>query len=288
VDSSRRKNRTPLWVLVDGPLLNHNEPRTALRQYVTVLTPIVLGVLAGVVAHAQDEPLPPRTQWRASSSSGAQPTMEPAFAIDGDASTKWGGAFSPGHWLQVDLSRTAAIGGVLIHWDSAFAAAYLILSSEDGQHWRTAYETTDSQGGMDYVFFPAVHARYLRLASAPRTSDWGVSVFEFEPLAVNESPRITGLETGDDPAALWSARATGKIVDTGTGRVPGTRELRVRLPRALPVCGLEVFGAQLVAMRASKVAVHPASGSCWRKIRGRLGTARISPLVTHAASASCA
>jgi hypothetical protein len=74
---------------------------------VTMLPAVVLGVLAGVVAHAEDEALPPRTQWRASSSSGAQPTMEPAFAIDGDASTKWGGAFSPGHWLQVDLSRTA-------------------------------------------------------------------------------------------------------------------------------------------------------------------------------------
>ena len=166
---------------------------------VTMLPAVVLGVLAGVVAHAEDEALPPRTQWRASSSSGAQPTMEPAFAIDGDASTKWGGAFSPGHWLQVDLSRTATVGGVLIHWDSAFAAAYFILSSQDGQHWQTAYETTDSPGGMDYVFFPAVHARYLRLASAPRTSDWGVSVFEFEPLAVSESPRIAALLQAPDP-----------------------------------------------------------------------------------------
>jgi hypothetical protein len=223
---------------------------------VTVLPAIVLGVLAGAVAYAQDEALAPRTQWRASSSSGAQPTMLPAFAIDGDASTKWGGAFSPGHWLQVDLSRTAAIGGALIHWDSAFAAAYLILSSEDGQHWQTAYETTDSQGGMDYVFFPAVHARYLRLASAPSTSDWGVSVFEFEPLAVSESPRITGLEKGDDPAARWSARGTGKIVDTGP--VPGTRELRVTLPRALPVSGLEVFWAS--ARRGARLEGRGAAG----------------------------
>jgi hypothetical protein len=144
VDLSRHKKLgTFSWVLVDGPLLNHNEPRTALREYgrvllrlartlllsffgpVTVLPAILLGVLAGAVAHAEGEALPPRTQWRASSSSVAQPTMPPAFAIDGNASTKWGGAFSPGHWLQVDLSRTAAIGGALIHWDSAFAAAYL-------------------------------------------------------------------------------------------------------------------------------------------------------------------
>src|SRR5258708_28934047 len=178
---------------------------------VRVLATVVVGVLAGALAYAEDEALPPRSQWRASSSSDAQQSMEPALAIDGDESTRWGGAFSPGQWLQVDLSRTATIGGVLIHWDSAFAAAYLILSSEDGQHWRTAYETADSQGARDYVLFPAVRARYLRLVSAPHTTDWGLSVFEFEPLAARDSPRITALTTSDDPAALWSGAATGLV-----------------------------------------------------------------------------
>jgi len=226
---------------------------------VTVWPAVVLGMLAGAVANAHDQTLPPRAQWRASSSSGAQPAMEPALAIDGDESTKWGGAFSPGQWLQVDLSRTATIGGVLIHWDSAFAAAYLIRSSEDGQHWQTAYETADSQGGRDYVLFPAVRARYLRLVSAPRTTDWGVSVFEFEPLAASESPRITGLQTSADPAALWSAAASGTIV--GPGPRAGTRELHVTLPRALPVSGLEVFWAS--ARRDARLEGRGVSGP-WR------------------------
>ena len=227
---------------------------------VTVLAAIVVGVLAAAVAYAADEALPPRLQWRASSSSGAQQSMEPALAIDGDESTRWGGAFSPGQWLQVDLSRTATIGGVLIHWDNAFAAAYLILSSEDGQHWRTAYETADSQGGRDYVLFPAVRARYLRLMSAPRTTDWGVSVFEFEPLAARESPRITGLKTSDDPAALWSGAATGII---GPAPSAGRRELHVKLPRALPVSGLEVFWAS--ARREARLEGRGVSGQ-WRRL----------------------
>jgi len=170
--------------------MHRHEGARILLSFFAVLPAVVPGVLAGAVANAGDEALPPRAQWRASSSSGVQPAMEPASAIDGDESTKWGGAFSPGQWLQVDLSRTATIGGVLIHWDSAFAAAYLISSSQDGQHWQTAFETADSQGGRDYVLFPAVRARYLRLVSAPGTTDWGVSVFEFEPLAASESPRI--------------------------------------------------------------------------------------------------
>ncbi|HET7778612.1 MAG TPA: discoidin domain-containing protein, partial [Rudaea sp.] len=160
-------------------------------------------LLAHSTAAAEDRGLPPRTQWRASSSSVETPAMASAFAIDGNDATRWGGAFSAGHWLQVDLGSVASVAGALIHWDSGFAAAYLIQGSRDGHDWFTAYETSDAQGGIDYVFFPPVQARYLRLASVPRTADWGVSVFEFEPLSMRDAPRISGLASGGNPATLW-------------------------------------------------------------------------------------
>src|SRR4051794_22756976 len=50
------------------------------------------------------------------------------------------------------------------------------------------------RGELDYVFFPVVQARYLRLASVPLSPDWGVSLFEFEPLAA--APRVEGLTAG--------------------------------------------------------------------------------------------
>ena len=211
-------------------------------------------------ASAEDLSLPPRSQWRASGSSAVQPKMPPAYAIDGDNSTEWGGEFSPGNYLQVDLGRIAAIGGVLIHWDAAFATTYLILASQDGTHWQTAYQTADSRGGMDYVFFPEVRARYLRLASAPSTTDWGVAVFEFEPLAASESPQIRGLDLAD-PTALWSATASGRIA--GRALVPGTRELYVKLPRPLPVAGLEVFWES--ARRGVRLEGRAASGK-WQTL----------------------
>jgi hypothetical protein len=40
--------------------------------------------------------------------------MAAAFAIDGDDKTRWGGAFSAGHWLQLDLGRVATVTGALI------------------------------------------------------------------------------------------------------------------------------------------------------------------------------
>jgi len=109
-------------------------------------------LLACSEAFAEDLALPPRTQWHTSSSSVETPAMASAFAIDGDATTRWGGAFSAGHWLQIDLGSVASVAGALIRWDSGFAAAYLIQGSRDGHDWFTAYETSDAQGGIDYVF----------------------------------------------------------------------------------------------------------------------------------------
>lgn len=162
--------------------------------------------------------------------------MAAAFAIDGDPTTKWGGAFTAQHWLQVDMGEVAEVGGVLLHWDSGFAASYRILTSADGEHWEAVFETRDGQGGIDYVFFPAARARYVRLASMPLSADWGVSVFEVEPLAARQAPRISGFAEGGDPAALWGGG--GALPGRGLGR---TRTVTIELPRALPTTGLQVY-----------------------------------------------
>ena len=161
--------------------------------------------------------------------------MASALAIDGDATTRWGGAFAAQHWLQVDLGSVADVAGVLLHWDSGFAASYRILTSVDGQEWRTDFETTDGQGGIDYIFFPSTKARYLRLASMPLSADWGVSVLEFEPLPTTEAPQITGLSQGTDPATVWGGSATPPRA------LAPSRTLNIKLPRPLPTTGLEVF-----------------------------------------------
>ncbi len=111
------------------------------RTAVTIATFVVLLLVARSSTRAQDTntntpaplPLPPRSQWVATASSDETPAMAPKFAIDGDHSTFWGGAFAAQHWLQVDLGGVGEVAGVLLHWDSGFAASYRILTSEDGQ-----------------------------------------------------------------------------------------------------------------------------------------------------------
>ena len=162
-----------------------------LARYLSMLAG-VLGVLAVSLASAADEQLPPRGEWRATASSTLHRGMTPAMAIDGDPSTKWDGNFAPGQWLQVDMGGAALIGGIIIQWDEAFAPEYTIQYSVDGQHWQIAFQTSDSMGGVDYVLFPSVRARYLRLTSPPNSANGGVSLFEFEPLPAHHGRRRGG------------------------------------------------------------------------------------------------
>ncbi len=156
--------------------------------------------------------------------------MMPAMGIDGDPKTRWGGPFSAGHWYQVDLGRESSIGGVLIRWDGGFPTRYSVRYSNDGKQWRDAMKVTGGVGGVEYILFPSVQARFLRIAAPDRTADWGVSIAEFEP--VMHAPDIRGLAGQDDPATLWTGDAPGM-------RMSG-RTVDIELGRALPVAGLEV------------------------------------------------
>lgn len=184
--------------------------------------------------------LPPRAGWKASSSSQQVPALAPAHAIDTDETTRWGGAFSPGSWFQVDLGKATKIGGVRIHWDSGFAAAYSIQTSVDGKDFRPVYSVTDSPGGTEFLVFPATEARFVRLAAPARTADWGVSVFEFEPYAAADTARIAGLDGEDDGASLWADGSPRGIVGKGP---EGARQLDITLPRPLDIAGIEVTWA---------------------------------------------
>lgn len=202
-------------------------PRPSSR---TVLAALWLAAWPLLSHAATDASLPSRSEWKASTSSTLNPSMTPAMAIDGDPATRWGGPFSPGHWWQVDMGRAADVSGALIQWDSGFARHYLIQYSLDGKQWQTALRVRDGSGNTEYRLFATVRARYLRLAAPERTADWGVSVFEFEPVQ-QAMPRMRGV-AGAGAENVWSDA-------TAAARLSGDT-LELALPRALPLAGLEV------------------------------------------------
>ncbi|MBN6152557.1 discoidin domain-containing protein [Xanthomonas sp. AmX2] len=192
-------------------------------------------LLASLPALAQQR-LPPREAWRASSSSQQVKAQAIEYLIDGDPATRTGGAFSPGHWFQVDLGRDARIAGARLQWDSANPEGYLLQTSRDGRRWTQVYAMADSLGGTETLFFAPQTARYLRLASPARTSDWGISIFEMEPLGMDAAAALRG--TADDRAAvqLWQGGKPQAL----RARSDGAHLLDIALPRPLSTAGLIV------------------------------------------------
>ncbi len=215
-----------------------------------VLRPM-LGLAFASACFAQD--LPDRSQWRASSSSQQVPAMAVSHLIDGDPKTVTGGAFSPGHWFQVDLGKPSSLSGTRLTWDVSNPEGYSLQTSLDGRQWQTAYTMRDSLGGIETLYFAPRQARYLRLASPERTSDWGVSIFELEPLDRRATARISGLDA-TQAATLWQG---GSAVAIPADK-DGSHVLNIALPKALSTTGLAVDWAG--AHGSARLQVQDAQG----------------------------
>lgn len=211
-------------------------------------------LLAALAAAAQAQPLPPRNHWQASSSSQQVPAMAISHLIDGDPKTVTGGAFSPGHWFQIDLGTPTRLAGARLTWDVSNPEGYSLQTSMDGTQWQTAYTMADSLGDVETLYFAPRQARYLRLASPQRTSDWGVSIFEMEPLDSTLSARIADVDA-TQAAALWQGGGT-IAVPTGKG---GSHALEITLPQAQSTAGLVVDWAD-GARGAARLQAQDAQG----------------------------
>ncbi|MCX3879301.1 discoidin domain-containing protein [Stenotrophomonas maltophilia] len=192
-------------------------------------------LLAALASSAQAQTLPPRSQWQASSSSQQVPAMAIGHLIDGDPKTVTGGAFSPGHWFQIDLGAPTLLAGARLTWDVSNPEGYSLQTSLDGTQWQTAYTMADSLGDVETLYFAPRQARYLRLASPQRTSGWGVSIFEMEPLDSTLSARISGIDAAQ-AAALWQGGGTVPM-PAGTN---GSHALEITLPQTQSTAGLVV------------------------------------------------
>ena len=104
----------------------------------------------------------------------------PANVVDGDDLSRWSSGYSDPQWIAVDLGEDKPIARVKLKWESAFAAAYEIQVSDDGNDWRTVYATENGQGGTEEIALPAnSHARWVRLLGTKRATNFGYSLWQF-------------------------------------------------------------------------------------------------------------
>ncbi|MFJ2344701.1 discoidin domain-containing protein [Streptomyces antimycoticus] len=102
----------------------------------------------------------------------------PANAVDGKADTRWAADWSDPQWLQVDLGTSTPLTHVQLVWEAAYAKAYTLQTSDDGQSWRTIREVTDGNGGVD-DFDVSGTGRYVRVHGTARGTGYGYSLYEF-------------------------------------------------------------------------------------------------------------
>ncbi len=115
----------------------------------------------------------------ATASSQENASFPAANAVDGNLGTRWSSQFSDPQWLEVDLGATHTISQVVLNWETAYATAYQIQTSNDGTNWTTIYSTTTGTGGVQTLAVSG-SGRYVRMYGTTRATQWGYSLWEFQ------------------------------------------------------------------------------------------------------------
>ncbi|HEV3171662.1 MAG TPA: discoidin domain-containing protein [Actinocrinis sp.] len=102
-----------------------------------------------------------------------------ANATDGNTGTRWSSAFSDPQWLEVDLGASASITQVVLNWETAYATAFQIQTSNDNANWTSIYSTTTGTGGVQTLNITG-SGRYVRMYGTTRATQWGYSLWEFQ------------------------------------------------------------------------------------------------------------
>lgn len=143
------------------------------------------------------------------------------YAVDGDPTTRWSSQHSDPQWIYVDLGAPTRIERVILRWETAYARAYEIQTSNDATTWTAIYSTTAGDGGVDDLAVSAA-GRYVRVYGTARGGEWGYSLWEIEiygqtatiylPLVLQgfSSPAVTPTPT---PSPIGAPRPVSILVD---------------------------------------------------------------------------
>jgi hypothetical protein len=123
------------------------------------------------------------SQGRPATASSLESSSFPASAaFDGNlTSTRWASKEGADpQWLQVDLGAPVTVSHVTLTWEAAYAKAYTIQTSADGQTWTTIYTTTTGNGATDDLTALSGTGRYVRMNGTARGTSYGYSLYEMQ------------------------------------------------------------------------------------------------------------
>jgi hypothetical protein len=204
--------------------------------------------------------------------SSAENASTPASAAnDGSLTTRWSSAFSDPQWIRIDLQSVYNLTGARIFWEAAAAKNFEIQVSSDGITWTSVYSTSSGNGGTDSFAFTAA-ARYVRMNSTARNTQYGNSIYEFEvfgtlqtgiedlqscgsfevyPNPVSEKMITVSFSEDwiEEEVLFFVTGMSGQPVFSETVRIPGGRVVEFMLP------GNELMnpGLYVLTVKGSKI-----------------------------------
>ncbi|MCS7479033.1 DUF1996 domain-containing protein [Umezawaea endophytica] len=170
-------------------------------------------------------------------------------AVDGDTGSRWSSAFQDPQWIQVDLGSDATISKVVLNWERAHAKDFTLQTSADGAKWATVATVADSRGGVETVDVSA-SGRYVKLHATKRSSQYGVSLWEFEvygKAGAVSGPTTPPAPTGSSSAAQSTTAAPTTTTTTTSSAAPGTTTGSPTVPTQKPIPPNAVRVAEFVA-----------------------------------------
>lgn len=128
-----------------------------------------------------------------SASSFVNEKEAPAFAVDGNASTKWCAVGDGPHWLTVDLGAEHKLSEFVIKHAEAGGEpaafntrAFTIQVSSDGKEWKDAVSVKDNTKAVSSHAIELTSAQYVRLQieKATQGGDTATRIYDFEVLGL--------------------------------------------------------------------------------------------------------
>jgi hypothetical protein len=110
----------------------------------------------------------------------------PAWAIDGNLTTRWSSTQGAPQWLRLDLGQRRFISSVTIDWETAFSPNYEIQVSDNGVNFAPIRKIVSASGGHQLITGLDVDARYVRIYANQVSGYGNVSIFEVSVSGAND------------------------------------------------------------------------------------------------------
>ncbi len=101
-------------------------------------------------------------------------------AVDGNYGTRWSSAFSDPQWITVDLGAVYHLSQLVLRWEYAFAAQYMLRGTVDtSTGWTLIKYQAAGQGGTEAIAAD-LDVRFIQMYGIKRATPYGYSLYEFE------------------------------------------------------------------------------------------------------------